>query len=107
MHSQSYSSSNRLPYFFDPRLVLTLGSLARTTVVPWEFRQFRFCGRMCSDASKPRLTRFGAVTCAERSCVSSAWSARSRQFIRDSEWRARRAQDPRVQLVEVRLNRSN
>ncbi len=39
----SYSSSNRLTYFFDPRMVLTLGSLARTTVVPWEFRQVRLC----------------------------------------------------------------
>ena len=29
----SYLSTNRLTYFFDPQAMLTLGSLARTTVV--------------------------------------------------------------------------
>jgi hypothetical protein len=64
MHSQSYSSTDRLTYFFDPRPVLTLGSLARTTVALWEFRQFRFFRPRRLRASKLRLRDWASIICA-------------------------------------------
>ena len=63
MHSHSYSSTNRLPYFFDPRPVLTLGSLARTTVAPWEFRQFRLFRPSRNWAGGDSLKHDGPITC--------------------------------------------
>jgi len=54
MHSFFYSSSNRLMYFFDPRMVLTLGSLARTTVAPWEFVKSGFSAPVAANPQKPR-----------------------------------------------------
>ena len=66
MHSRSYSSTNRLPYFFDPRPVLTLGSLARTTVALWEFRQIGFFRLSRRRTSKSRLRDWASITCAVR-----------------------------------------
>ena len=47
-------SSNHLTYFFDPRTVLTLGSLARKTLAPWEFRQVRLFRHRRRQLRKPR-----------------------------------------------------
>jgi hypothetical protein len=64
MHSFFYSSSNRLLYFFDPRMVRTLGSLARTTVAPREFRQIRLCRPHVHRPSQAPLTHYVTDGCA-------------------------------------------
>lgn len=64
MHSLFFSSSNRLTYFFDPRTVRTLGSLARTTVVPREFRQLRLFRPCRARPPRAPLTSDAAISCA-------------------------------------------
>jgi hypothetical protein len=67
MHSYFFSSSNRLTYFFDPRAVLTLGSLARTTVAQREFRQYPHDRHDCFSTLRGGLTCRPAIGCANSS----------------------------------------